>query len=72
LSPARIWATLTERVIHSKASGAAWALERAPAEYQPLLSRVLETYRTETSEPSFTREEVRPFVDFVIAQVSKS
>ena len=72
LSPARIWATLTERVVHSKASGAAWALERAPAEYQHLLSRVLEIYRTGTSEPWFDREEVRPFVDFVIAQVSKS
>jgi streptomycin 3"-adenylyltransferase len=70
LSPARIWATLTERVVHSKASGAAWALERAPEEFRPLLSRVLETYRTGTNEPWFGRGEVRPFVDFVIEQVS--
>jgi glyoxylase-like metal-dependent hydrolase (beta-lactamase superfamily II)/predicted nucleotidyltransferase len=72
LSPARIWATLTERVVHSKESGAAWAIERAPEEYRPLLSQALETYRTGTSEPSFTRDEVRPFVDFVIDQLRPS
>ena len=70
LSPARIWATLSSREIHSKESGAAWALERAPAEFQPLLSRVLDTYRTGTSEPWFERNEVRPFVDFVTDQIS--
>lgn len=69
LSPARIWATLTERVVHSKASGAAWALERAPEEFQPLLSQALETYRTGAIEPWFTRDEVRPFVDFVIGEL---
>jgi len=70
LSPARIWATLTERVVHSKASGAAWALERAPEEFQAQLSQALETYRTGTREPSFARDEVRPFVDFVIDQLA--
>jgi predicted nucleotidyltransferase len=72
LSPARIWATLTERVVHSKASGAAWALERAPQEFRPLLSLVLETYRTGASEPWFARDEVRPFVDFVSDQLRPS
>jgi glyoxylase-like metal-dependent hydrolase (beta-lactamase superfamily II) len=72
LSPARIWATLTERVVHSKATGAAWALERAPEEYRPLLSQALETYRTGAVEPWFTRGEVRPFVDFVIDQLTPS
>jgi predicted nucleotidyltransferase len=72
LSPARIWATLTERVVHSKASGAAWAIERAPEEYRPLLSQALETYRTGTSEPWFTRDEVRPFVDSVIDHLRPS
>jgi predicted nucleotidyltransferase len=72
LSPARIWATLTERDVHSKASGAAWAIERAPEEYRPLLSQALETYRTGTSEPWFTRDAVRPFVDFVIDQLRPS
>lgn len=70
LSPARIWATLTERVVHSKASGAAWAVERAPQEFRPLLSQVLETYRTGSSEPRFEREQVRPFVDYVIEQLA--
>jgi Domain of unknown function (DUF4111)/Nucleotidyltransferase domain len=71
LSPARIWATLTDRVVHSKASGAAWALERAPQEFRPLLSRALHTYRTGTTEPWLDRHEVRPFVDFVIDQLAQ-
>jgi streptomycin 3"-adenylyltransferase len=72
LSPARIWATLTERAVHSKASGAAWALERAPQGFRPLLSRALETYRSGTSEPWLERDEVRPFVDFVVHQLTPS
>jgi Domain of unknown function (DUF4111)/Nucleotidyltransferase domain len=66
LSPARIWATLTERKIHSKASGGAWALERAPREFKPLISRALETYESGTSDPRFERNQVRPWARFVI------
>jgi hypothetical protein len=65
LSPARIWATLSTREIQSKESGAAWALERSPAEFQPLLARALETYRTGDQQLVFEREEVLRFADFV-------
>jgi predicted nucleotidyltransferase len=70
LSPARIWATLAERVVHSKASGAAWALERAPQEFQRLLSRALEAYRTGASEPRVERKEVRRFAEFVTQRLA--
>jgi predicted nucleotidyltransferase len=69
LSPARVWASLTERVVHSKASGAAWALARAPQEFRPLLSRALEAYRAGASEPRFEREEVRRLAAYVIEQL---
>lgn len=69
LSPARIWATVTDRTVHSKASGAAWALERAPHEFRPLLSRALESYETGTSQRTFGREEVRRFAEFVTSQL---
>jgi predicted nucleotidyltransferase len=71
LSPARVWATLTERVVHSKASGAAWALERAPHEFQPLLSRALDAYRTGASEPRIEREQVHRLAEFVIDQLER-
>jgi Domain of unknown function (DUF4111)/Nucleotidyltransferase domain len=71
LSPARIWATLTERTVHSKESGAVWALERAPQEFRPLLSHALATYRTGTSEPWFERNQVRPFAEFVIDRLTR-
>jgi Domain of unknown function (DUF4111)/Nucleotidyltransferase domain len=71
LSPARIWATLTERVVHSKQTGAAWALERAPEEFKPLISQALETYQSGTDQPWLHRDEVRPFIEFVIAELGK-
>jgi Domain of unknown function (DUF4111)/Nucleotidyltransferase domain len=70
LSPARIWATLTERAVHSKASGAAWALERAPEEFRPLISQALGTYRSGADQPWFDRDEVRPFAEFVMHRLS--
>jgi Domain of unknown function (DUF4111) len=72
LSPARIWATLTERVVHSKASGGAWALERAPKQFKPLIAEALEAYRSGTTDPRYERHEVRPFAEFVIEQLRPS
>ena len=69
LSPARIWATLTTKEIHSKESGAAWALERSPADFRPLLERALEMYLTGDEQHAFEREEVLRFADFVTAQL---
>jgi predicted nucleotidyltransferase len=69
LSPARIWATLTERTVHSKASGAAWALERAPDQFRPLLERALETYRTGSKHAEFDGQEVARFANFVATQL---
>jgi hypothetical protein len=72
LSPARIWATLTDGAVHSKASGAAWALERAPEEFRPLLERALGAYRTGDRQPAFEREEIRRLADFVTDQLRPS
>jgi hypothetical protein len=69
LNPARVWATLTERAVHSKASGAAWAAERAPAEFQPPLGRALAAYRTGAEQVEFDREEVARFANFVTTQL---
>lgn len=72
LSPARIWATLTDRVVHSKASGAAWALDRAPAEFRSLLERALEAYRTGDTQTAFEPEEIHRFADYVADQLRPS
>jgi hypothetical protein len=69
LGPARIWATLSTAEIHSKESGAAWALERSPADFRPLLERALEMYRTGDRQDAFDREEVLRFVHFVSDQL---
>jgi predicted nucleotidyltransferase len=49
LSPARIWATVATGEIHSKDSGAAWALGRIRADMRPLLAGALARYRGETT-----------------------
>jgi predicted nucleotidyltransferase len=49
LSPARIWATLATRKIHSKDSGGAWALERIRLDLRPVLAGALARYRGETA-----------------------
>jgi predicted nucleotidyltransferase len=71
LSPARIWATLTERVVHSKASGAAWSLERAAQRFRPLIANALEIYLAGTTQPRWERQEVRPWAEFVVQALER-
>jgi streptomycin 3"-adenylyltransferase len=49
LSPCRIWATLDTRDLHSKLTGARWALERLPAELKPPVEAALATYRDDAT-----------------------
>jgi hypothetical protein len=44
LSPCRIWAALETGELHSKASGAEWALARLPPELRPPVERALASY----------------------------
>jgi streptomycin 3"-adenylyltransferase len=44
LSPCRVWASLETREVHSKASGAQWALRRLPADLRPQVERALASY----------------------------
>lgn len=44
LSPCRVWASLATGEVHSKASGATWALARLPADLRPQVERALASY----------------------------
>jgi hypothetical protein len=72
LSPARIWATLTDHAVHSKASGAAWALERAPEQFRSLLAQAQDAYVRGDRQPVLDREAVRRFADFVTDRLRPS
>jgi predicted nucleotidyltransferase len=50
LSPCRVWASLETGEVHSKASGARWALTRLPEDLRPQVERALGSY-TGTGEP---------------------
>jgi Domain of unknown function (DUF4111) len=65
LSASRIWATLAERRMHSKLSGSLWALDHAPTEFRPLISRALAVYRGESDDDEFELRAVSAYLDFV-------
>jgi predicted nucleotidyltransferase len=44
LSPCRVWATLATGEIHSKVTGAEWALARVPGELKPPIEAALAAY----------------------------
>jgi len=50
LSPARIWAALATRELHSKETGALWAQERLPGDLRHLVMDALARYRGETTD----------------------
>lgn len=58
LSPCRVWAALETGELHSKASGAEWALPRLPAALRPPVERALASYRG-AGEPIELDEEDR-------------
>ena len=69
LSPCRVWATLETGALHSKASGAAWALERLPDDLKPLVENALASY-TGAGEPIDFDESTRQrLLDYIEARL---
>jgi streptomycin 3"-adenylyltransferase len=69
LSPARIWATLATRDVHSKDSGAAWALERLPTDLRPLLARGLARHRGESASFELQEDELEVYTAYLVAEI---
>ena len=70
LTVARIWATLAEPDdLHTKETGALWALERLPAELRRPLELALESYRTHGRDLDIDPDEFRRYADYVAARV---
>ncbi len=68
LTASRIWATLVEGGLHSKETGARWALERAPEEMRPLITRALAMYRSETDDAELDEAAANRYVELVQAR----
>jgi streptomycin 3"-adenylyltransferase len=72
LSLARIWASLAERDrLHTKETGAVWALERLPAELQRPLEVALESYRTHGGDLDVGDEEFRRYTAHIAAELER-
>jgi streptomycin 3"-adenylyltransferase len=69
LSPARIWATLATGEVHSKDSGAAWALEHLPADLSPVLAQALARYRGERATFEPKEDELARYAAHVVAEI---
>jgi predicted nucleotidyltransferase len=65
LNASRIWATFTERRLHSKLSGGIWALEHAPKEFHRLIAGATAVYRGESEDDDFESPEVLAYVSYV-------
>jgi predicted nucleotidyltransferase len=65
LNACRVWATITERRLFSKLTGAVWALERAPEGFRAQIARALAVYRSESEDDEFDPVEVLSYVSYV-------
>lgn len=72
LSASRIWATLCIGGVQSKETGAVWALERAPAEFRPLIERALAVYQGKLNDAEFDLDEANRYVDHVRGQLTQA
>jgi predicted nucleotidyltransferase len=72
LSLARIWASLAEPdELHTKETGAVWALERLPAELRRPLELAHESYRTHGRDIDIGDDEFRRYAEHVVAEVAR-
>ena len=69
LSLPRVWASLTNDGIYSKASAAEWALTRLPASMRPVLEHALAVYRGQAEE-SWTGLPVDEYVAYVDERIA--
>lgn len=69
LSPARIWAALATGGLHSKETGAVWALERLSPDLRPLLAAALARYRGETADVEIDDDRLGRYRAYVEAEV---
>jgi streptomycin 3"-adenylyltransferase len=70
LSPCRVWASLATGEVHSKASGAEWALARLPAELRPQVERALASYSGAGEAIAVDDDQRRSLYAYVEARVS--
>jgi predicted nucleotidyltransferase len=70
LSPCRVWASLETGQVHSKTSGAQWALPRLPADLRPQVERALASYAGGGESIEFDAEERRRLQAYIEEQVS--
>jgi hypothetical protein len=72
LSMARIWASLAEPDgLHTKETGAVWALERLPADLRRPLELALESYRTHGRDIDVSPGDFRRYADHIAAEVGR-
>lgn len=70
LTLARIWTTIATGAIRSKDTAADWAMGRLPDQHRPVLERARANYlRPDVEAWDDLRTRVRPFADYVVAQI---
>lgn len=71
LSIARIWATLATGTVHSKATGADWALPRLAADLRPVLDHGRDLYTGAEDEERWASLPVASYVTAVASEIDR-
>jgi hypothetical protein len=72
LALARIWSASATGSLHSKDTAAAWALDRLPEEPRAVLARARVIYLGDEQDRwDNAREDVRRYVDYVVAEIER-
>ena len=72
LTLARIWSTVKTDAIRSKPDAAAWALERLPEKYQPVMKRARAICRGEENEYwDDIKDLIEPCANFIVSRINE-
>jgi streptomycin 3"-adenylyltransferase len=71
LSMTRVWAARETRDVHSKESGAHWALERLPDDLRPLVQQALESYQGDGRDFPVDRDQFERLAGFIDTQLHR-
>lgn len=72
LTLARIWSTVKTNEIRSKSNAAAWALDRLPEKYQPVMRRAKSIYKGEENEYwDDIKILIEPCANFIVSQINE-
>ncbi len=71
LNPCRVLAFLRDGKVLSKAEGAHWAMQNLEVKWHEIIKKALYCYRSETTDLSFSKAEIKSFYDVMVEKIER-